>query len=165
MGVNDIADAAEARRLYRLLQPYFPSFTSDNVGTFTPAFAGSSGGATWTYSVQTGFYTRIGNRCFFNLALFGATRTGTPLGNAIVTNLPFVSDATANSHSPCDIDSISGFTLTGTITQLTARVTPGQAWIEFVENTATAPTAANFLAAGGIGATAIIRASGHYMIG
>lgn len=142
-----------------------PGFTSFyDVGTFTPVFAGSSGGATWTYSVQTGFYTRIGNRCLFNLSLIALTRSGTPLGNAIISGLPFTSDATADSHSPCDLDSISGWTLTGTITQLSARVPPGLAWIEFVENLVTAPTTANFLAAGGLGATAFIRASGQYMV-
>ena len=133
-------------------------------GTFTPAYEGSGGGATWTYSVATGFYTQSGNRCFFNLTVSTSARAGTPIGNALITGLPFTSVATANSHSPCAIDTPDSITLTAGIVQLTARVPPGQAWIELVENIGTAPCVSSFLAGTGLTATATIRVAGHYMI-
>jgi hypothetical protein len=165
MGINEIAEAEEARRLYRLLQPYFLAFGSDNIGTFLPAYAGSSTPGTWTYNNRAGFYTRASNRCLFNLSLVAATRPGAPAGTALITGLPFTSNSTALSHGPVTIDTIDGFTLSGTIVQLTARIPPGAAYIELIENNGTAPSAAAVLAATGIGAAAIIRVSGHYMIG
>ena len=153
-----------ARLLAPALESFFPAFGVDNVGTFTPAYAGASGGATWTYNTAAGFYTRIGNRCLFNLTIGASTRAGTPLGGALITGLPFTSDATANSHSPISLDTVDAVTLTGTIVQLTARVPPGQSWIELVEVLGTAPSAGALLAGTGLTATAFIRASGHYMI-
>lgn len=133
-------------------------------GTFTPTFQGSATPGSWTYSIQTGFYTRIGNRVFFNCTIAAATRPGAPTGDAWIVGLPFNSDSTANSHSPVYIDTISGFTLTGTIVQLTARVPPTATRVEFVENTGTAPSAAATLAATGLTATAFIRVAGSYMV-
>lgn len=133
-------------------------------GTFTPIFEGSSGGATWTYAVQTGFYTRIGNRCLFHLSVFTTARAGVPLSNAIVTGLPFASSAVGNSECPCVIDTINNITLSAGIVQLTARVRVGFAWIDLIENIGTAPCVASFLAAGAITASAGIRLSGQYMI-
>jgi hypothetical protein len=134
------------------------------VGTFTPTFQGSSTAGVWTYSLQTGFYTIIANRLFFNLSIAAATRPTPPTGDAWIVGLPFNSDSTANSHSPVSIDTISGFTLTGTIVQLTARVPPTATRVEFVENTGTGPSAAATLAATGLTATAFIRVAGSYIV-
>lgn len=133
-------------------------------GTFTPQYEGFVTAGSWTYSVQNGFYTRIGNRCFFNLSLTAATRPGAPAGAALISHLPFTSDATANSHNVVTLDTIDSVTLTGTIVQLTARIPPGKTYIELIEVLGTAPSAAGALAATGLTATATIRASGHYMI-
>jgi hypothetical protein len=38
-------------------------------GTFTPTYASSNGGHSITYDTQYGHYTKIGNRCIFNLSL------------------------------------------------------------------------------------------------
>lgn len=55
-------------------------------GTFTPVFA-SAGGGTATYSTQIGRYTRIGNRCFFNIYL---QLTGLPSAGVVsISGLPF----------------------------------------------------------------------------
>ena len=133
-------------------------------GTFIPAYAGTGTAGVWTYSVQTGFYTRIGNRVLFNLSVNAATRPTPPTGAALITGLPFTSTATANSHSPVCLDVIDACTLSGTIVQLTARVPPSAAYIELVEVLGTAPTVAAFLAATAFSATAFIRASGSYMV-
>lgn len=142
--------------------PGFTSFYDE--GTFTPEYQGSGTAGAWTYSVQAGFWTRIGNRCLFNLSIQAATRPTPPTGAARVIGLPFNSVATANSHSPVAIDTIDVFTLTGTIVQLTGRVAPGTTRIELIENNGTGPSAAAVLAATGISATAFIRIAGHYMV-
>ncbi len=134
------------------------------VGTFTPQYEGLTGPGTWTYSVQTGFYTRIGNRCFFNLSITATARSVAPTGGALISHLPFTSDATANNHSPVVLDTIDSVTLTGTIVMLTARIPPGKTYMEFIEVLGTAPSAAAALAATAFSATATIRVSGHYMI-
>lgn len=134
------------------------------IGTFTPTFAGLDGGATWTYSLQTGFYTRIANICLFRLSLTGATRAGTALTAAIISGLPFTSDATANDHSPCDLDTIDTVTLSATCTQLTARVPNNASYIQFVETLGTAPTSTGLLAPGAWAPTSTIRVAGQYMV-
>lgn len=133
-------------------------------GTFTPVFQGTGTAGAWAYSVQAGFYSRVGNRCFFNLNLGASSRSVAPTGNATITGLPFTSDATANSHSAITIDSPNGFTVGATIVQLTGRIVPGASAIELIEILGTAPTVAGALAATGLGTTPFIRVSGHYMV-
>ncbi len=142
-----------------------PGFTSFYVtGTFVPSYEGTGTAGVWTYSVRTGFYTRIGNRCFFNLSLTAATRPTPPTGSGVIVGLPFTSDATANSHSPVALDTIDSVTLSGTIVMLTARVPAGATRIDLIEVLGTAPSVAGALAATGLSATATIRISGHYMV-
>lgn len=133
-------------------------------GVFTPAYEGLTTPGAWTYTIQAGFYTRIGNRCFFNLSLTAATRPSGPVGAGLIVGLPFASAADANSHSAVTIDTIDAITLTAGIVQLTARIIPGVTYIQFVENIGIAPSAAALLAATGFSATATIRVAGHYMI-
>jgi hypothetical protein len=133
-------------------------------GTFTPSYEGTGTAGVWTYSVRTGFWTRIGNRCFFNLSITAATRPTPPTGGGVIVGLPFTSDATANSHSPVTLDTIDEVSLSGTIVQLTARIPPGTTRIELIEVLGTAPSAAGALLATGLSATATIRISGHYMV-
>ncbi len=133
-------------------------------GTFTPTYEGTGTAGVWTYTVNTGFYTRIADRCFFNLNIAAATRPTPPTGNGVIVGLPFTSNATANSHSPMTLDTIDAVTLSGTIVMLTARVPPGTTRIDLIEVLGTAPTVAGALAATGLSATATIRVSGHYMI-
>jgi len=66
-------------------------------GTFSPVlqFGGLSAGI--TYSIQTGCYTKIGNRVSFNLYLSLSSK-GTSFGSAGVTGLPFVSANISNTR-------------------------------------------------------------------
>ena len=88
----------------------FPAQTtalSDNVadladyetGTWTPTltFGGLSVGI--TYSSQVGRYTKIGDRVFFQIWL-NVTAKGSSTGSALLTGLPFTSNAATNSNSP-----------------------------------------------------------------
>jgi hypothetical protein len=59
-------------------------------GTWTPALSGSGGGSA-TYVVQTGDYTQIGNRIFYNMYL--VISASTLSGNITITGLPQVAGA------------------------------------------------------------------------
>lgn len=141
--------------------PGFTSFYA--IGTFVPIFQGSGTPGTWTYAVQAGFYTRIGNRVLFSLSINAATRPGAPTGTARISGLPFTSNAAANSHSVVSL-SYDALTLSATIVQLIGQIPNSAAYIEFLEPLGTAPVATNVLAATGLTATAFIRASGSYMV-
>lgn len=165
--MSEIADAREAQRLYRLLQPYFFALKGGegySTGTFTPTLKGNATPGTFTYSTQAGFYTRIGNRVLFNLSVAATAVPVAPTGSAIIDGLPFTSVSTSNSHSPVSLDTIGALTLTGTIMMLTARIPPSTTFIELIEVTGTAPTGAGGLLATAMGAGVFIRASGQYMI-
>lgn len=66
-------------------------------GSFTPAIVGTTTAGVGTYSAQSGRYTRLGNRCFFNLRVAWSAHTGT--GGLTVGGLPFTSNAGSSSES------------------------------------------------------------------
>ncbi len=141
-----------------------PGFTSFYAtGTFTPTFQGSGTAGVWTYAIQAGFYSRIGNRVFFNLSINAATRPTPPTGTARITGLPFTSSATTNSFSTVTL-TFDALTLSGTIVQLMAQIPPSTIYMEFLEALGTAPVATNVLAATGLTATAFVRVNGFYMV-
>lgn len=57
-------------------------------GTWTPAVEGTTAAGVGTYSVQDGFYIKIGRAVFFSGSMVWSAHTGT--GNMIVSGLPFV---------------------------------------------------------------------------
>jgi hypothetical protein len=57
-------------------------------GTWTPAWGGTTGNPTATYSTQTGKYTKIGNRVFMWFEIATATASGGS-GTLRITGLPF----------------------------------------------------------------------------
>jgi hypothetical protein len=71
--------------------------TLDNYqeGTFTPIIIGSSTTGSTTYATQTGVYTLIGNRCYFDITLVYSASTAT--GNLRINGLPFTSTANESS--------------------------------------------------------------------
>lgn len=66
-------------------------------GTFTPAF--SAAGATFSYAVQTGRYTKIGRHVFFEVRL-KLNSTGNTLASAAlsITGLPFTNGSTSAAY-------------------------------------------------------------------
>lgn len=56
--------------------------------TFTATFAGSGTTGSWTYSVQSASYVRVGNLVQFWIQLQAATRPVAPTGNARIAGLP-----------------------------------------------------------------------------
>jgi hypothetical protein len=59
-------------------------------GTFTPVIVGTTSAGTGTYTVQNGFYTKIGNQVFIAITIRWTAHTGT--GNMKITGLPFTSN-------------------------------------------------------------------------
>lgn len=62
------------------------SFLLYEASTYTPTYEGGTSAGTTTYSVQAGFYVRIGKAVFFTATVVWTAATGT--GNAQVS-LPF----------------------------------------------------------------------------
>jgi hypothetical protein len=57
-------------------------------GTFTPGIAFGGGATGITYTTQTGHYTKIGNRVFFDINIVLSAK-GSSTGSAAITGLPF----------------------------------------------------------------------------
>lgn len=74
------------------------TFDDYEEGTFTPGISFGGGTTGITYNIQSGSYTKIGNRVFFNLHL-RLTAKGSSVGAALVTGLPFVSAGSDPGYS------------------------------------------------------------------
>jgi len=57
-------------------------------GTFTPTYAFSSGGGSFSYSIQLGYYTKVGRFVFVQIRIRGQ-KSGTGSGALQITGLPF----------------------------------------------------------------------------
>lgn len=68
------------------------------MGTFTPVFT-SSGGGTATYSTQTGTYTVVGDRCYFDIVLVLSALPSA--GTVTIQGLPFTSTESAAPVAFC----------------------------------------------------------------
>ncbi len=64
-------------------------------GTFTPTYEFSGGGATFSYSIQVGRYTKIGRFIFVQIRLRGG-KSGTGSGALQIRELPFNANSTSN---------------------------------------------------------------------
>lgn len=82
-GIDFSADPHAAGMTSELLDDY-------EEGTFTPTIVGTTSAGAGTYSVQNGYYTKVGNRVFVNIALDWSAHTGT--GNMRVSGLPFANE-------------------------------------------------------------------------
>jgi len=63
------------------------SYLPYSEGTFTPTLIGASTAGTTTYSVQDGYYRRVGNLVIIQAVVTGTGATGT--GNALFGGFPF----------------------------------------------------------------------------
>jgi len=66
-------------------------------GTFTPTIVGGTTAGTGSYSVQTGFYTKIGDTIHVQIRISWSAHTGT--GNLQIGGLPYSASTTANQFS------------------------------------------------------------------
>lgn len=99
-------------------------------GFFVPVISGTTAAGAGTYTVQTGHYTRIGNRVFFSLALTWTAHTGT--GNMQIDGLPFAAAAILVQPVSAYWDSL---TFTGVVPN--AAIPSGQTFVRLYNAPAT----------------------------
>jgi hypothetical protein len=58
-------------------------------GTWTPAISGSTTAGAFTYSIQEGKYTKVGNSVSVNCAIYVSATSTSPAGSVKITGLPF----------------------------------------------------------------------------
>lgn len=97
-------------------------------GTWTPVLEGSGTAGSFTYTVQAGTYTRVGDVVFFRLRVQISAITVAPTGNLQISGLPLTSvtiggGAGVSGGGACTI--WQGITLPANYTQLMARVVSG----------------------------------------
>lgn len=76
---------------------------STETGTWNPAFAGSATAGVFTYSIQTGIYTRLGNLVHISGRLTISAIATPPSGIMKITGLPFTISNVANLSPPLTI--------------------------------------------------------------
>ncbi len=134
-------------------------------GTFVATFAGTITPGTYTYSSQTGYYTIIGNRLFFNVYVQATARSVAPTGNALITGLPFASNSTANSFSAIAIGFMDQVTFAAANhNYIVADIPAGSTFIQLIEEFGAATYSFQPVAASGLLATAGIVLSGSYLL-
>jgi hypothetical protein len=65
-------------------------------GTWTPVITGSTTAGAFTYSIQEGKYTKVGNLVSVNCAIYVTATSTSPVGSTKITGLPF----TINNQFP-----------------------------------------------------------------
>lgn len=79
-------------------------------GTFTSTIVGTSTAGVGTYSIQIGYYTKIGNMVFVTGYIVYSAHTGT--GNGQIGGLPFTSTSTTNFFSSWNTGYFGNYALT-----------------------------------------------------
>ena len=153
-GVNFTANTPAAGMTSQLLNWY-------EEGTWTPTVSSTGGGAA-TYARQLGYYTRIGNRIFFQITIDLATKGTLAAGDISLTGLPYTSNATVANWSSVAPGICDGFTYPAGANQLTAIVAYNGTTVNMYWLKSGAPTVNVKVA--DISATARINFSGHYII-
>ena len=111
--------------------PKVPDYTE---GTWTPIFFGSGTAGTFTYTIQVGRYTRIGNLCFIRGHIAISAIAVAPTGDVYIRGLPLKSINLTNAHSAIEFGLISNFNYTNTAFQLTGRIDPNNIQIVMSES-------------------------------
>ena len=97
-------------------------------GTFVPTVGGSTVSGTGTYSVQTGFYTKVGNLVTVEVFLTWTNIVGAT-GIMILAGLPFQSTSSTNAYSAASIAYVNNISLTAS-NVLTGMINPGSSFVE-----------------------------------
>lgn len=134
-------------------------------GVFTPVLSDTSltdEGA--TYSIQNGYYTKIGNRVFFTLYI-ALTGKGTLTAGdaAFITGLPFSNRNSTGNIASCTVGFCSGLTLSAAAT-VNARIGANVSYITLSKWLATSTTGDASLLVSDLGTTASVAVSGVYHI-
>lgn len=111
---------------YRLSMPYAE-------GSWTPAFAGSTGAGTYTYTIQVGRYTRIGNVVFIRGRITISAISVAPTGTMLITGLPFSSANVTNLFGSVAFGYINNFNKAASAIELTGFIGPATTQIDLYE--------------------------------
>jgi hypothetical protein len=65
-------------------------------GSFTPELVGSTNPGTWSYTVNTGYFVRIGNMVFVAMRITIGSVSGSPTGSVKIQGLPYNSSGAAD---------------------------------------------------------------------
>lgn len=122
---------------------------SPEIGTWTPAFAGSGTAGTFTYTAATAaYYTKIGNLVWFGGRVTISAISVAPTTNMRITGLPFTAKSDTVNSGAITFGFISNLDFSANAIQLTGVVVGGQSYIDLYEvfdnAAAVAYPAANF---------------------
>jgi hypothetical protein len=84
-------------------------------GTWTPVFAGSSPGGTYTYLTRAGHYTKVGDLVTVMGYFCNLTASSAGGGNAMITGLPYAPRGMSNSYGPVGAVIATYCTISGTL--------------------------------------------------
>lgn len=155
----------QGRRLGRTEAKAGPLYLEGQGSTpeWTPAFAGTGTAGTFTYSVQVGYYTRIGRLVFIQFFVSISAIGTPPTTNMVITGLPITPSSATNSHHGVAFTTISNFNYTNTAFELTGRIPPSDPRIFLFESFDNAVTV-NAPAANFTNAACDLRGIGFYMV-
>ena len=116
-GGGDIGSSTKRfKDLYLSGGAYIGGTTSANLlddyeeGTFTPVWTPASGSGQ-TISIAVGVYTKIGNRCYFDITI-ATNGHGTASGNVTITGLPFTATSATNVFGSAYVGQVSNASIT-----------------------------------------------------
>lgn len=107
------------------LRAWLLPFDAANVGTFTPAFGGSTTNGSITYDTQTGRWTRFGPLVVCRIHINTNTVTTKPTGNLQIQGLPFTAASLAVAAGPGVVSDWSNIDLTAGNSHMGVRVNSG----------------------------------------
>ena len=139
------------------------SFTTQiDSGTFVPTIAGATTPGTQTYAVQAGFWTRIGNRVFYNLRIVPSAKDAAMAGSVVVKGLPFAPLNTASNMSAGTVAGAGFIDLSAGYSQIAANIessVPDIYLQQLGDN-----VAVSYLDSAAIASNTRFVISGHYLI-
>lgn len=91
-------------------------------GTFTPTLVGTTGTNVHTYSVQNGYYYRIGNLVKCSLYVGISAKDATMAGAMYVGGLPFVSQNVSYKNTSVAIGNVHSINFASGYTQMTGQI-------------------------------------------
>jgi len=130
-------------------------------GTWTPVIAGGTTAGSNTYTVQNGYYTKIGNRVLINLDIAMSNKDAAMDGTVIITGLPFTPSTATNNAASMAFGRYDNVNLSAGYTQLVAMVQSNGTFLprEVGDN-----VAAQIIDDAAMSNTSRFQLSGHYFV-
>jgi len=123
------------------MSAWFLRFDAANVGTWTPAFTGTTIAGTFTYAHNTGRWTRLGNRVAVSFAVGISAIAVAPTGTMRITGLPFTAFNTGDGYHGATFGYISNLNAAAGTFQVTGLIDFNSTYIRIIENAKNAGSA------------------------